>query len=51
MVALLVEHFKLIILSLLIATLIGLWHLDSPQATPRHRAVRRRQARLASARR
>lgn len=51
MVALLVEHLKLIILFLLIATLIGLWHLGGPQAAPRRRVVRRRQARLASARR
>jgi len=51
MVALLVEHLKLIILFLLIATLIGLWHLGGPQATPRRRVVRRRQAHLASARR
>jgi hypothetical protein len=48
-VALLVEHLKLIILFLLIAALIGLWHLGSPQAAPRRRVVRRRQARLASA--
>ena len=50
MVALLVEHLKLVILALLIGSLIGLWHLGGPQATPRRRVVRRRQARLASAR-
>jgi hypothetical protein len=50
MVALLVEHLKLIILSLLIATLIVLWHLGDPQATPRHRTGRRRKARLVFAR-
>ncbi len=50
MVALLVEHLKLVILALLIGSLIGLWHLGGPQATPRRRGVRRRQARLASAR-
>jgi len=51
MVALLVEHLKLIILFLLIATLIGLWHLGGPQAAARRRLMRRRQTRLASARR
>jgi len=51
MVALLVEHLKLVILAVLIATLIGLWHLGAPQTAPRRRVVRRRQPRLASARR
>ena len=51
MVALLVEHLKLIILFVLIATLIRLWHLGGPQAAPRCHVVRQRPARLASARR
>ena len=52
MVALLVEHLKLIILFLLIATLIGLWHLSDWQATPPRAVARRaRRTRLASAHR
>lgn len=48
MVALLVEHLKLVILALLIGSLIGLWHLGGPQA-PRAIARRPRRTRLATA--
>lgn len=51
MVALLVEHLKLIILFLLIASLIGLRHLGDSEVTPRRRVTRRHRTRTASAHR
>jgi hypothetical protein len=50
MTALLVEHFKLIMLFVLIGSIIGLSHLSGAKAKPARRRRRRGYGRPASAR-